>query len=82
MRTTITFDADVAAQIERLRAVERRPFKEVVNELLRLGLAQRERRTPARGGPYTRGVSLGRPRLPDLDDVSEALTLGEGDDHG
>jgi hypothetical protein len=81
MRTTVTFDPDVAAQIERLRATERRPFKDVVNELLRLGLAQRERGSPVRGGPYTKAVSLGRSRLPDLDDVSEALTVAEGEDH-
>lgn len=81
MRTTVTFDPDVAAQIERLRAGQGRPFKEVVNQLLRLGLAQWDRQAPVRRGPYTTAVSLGRPRLPDLDDVSEALTLAEGDDH-
>ncbi len=81
MRTTVTFDPDVAAQIERLRANGERSFKQVVNDLLRLGLAQRDASMPQRSGPYTRSVSLGKPLLPDIDDVSEVLAIIEGEDH-
>lgn len=81
MRTTLTLDDDVAAQLAQLRDRGDRSYKQVVNDVMRVGLeridhaAEREPR-----GPYTRPVSLGRPRLPDIDDVSEALTVAEGDD--
>ncbi|MGH3664671.1 MAG: DUF2191 domain-containing protein [Egibacteraceae bacterium] len=81
MRTTLTLDDDVAVQLERLRARGDRPFKQLVNEVLRAGLARADREERGPAGPYTRGVSLGRPRLPDLDDVSEALAIAEGDDY-
>lgn len=79
MRTTLALDDDVAAQLEQLRAVDDRPFKEIVNDVLRRGLARLDEDEPSRGGPYTRPVDLGRPRLPDLDDVSETLATTEGD---
>jgi len=41
--------------------------------VLRAGLAQLEREEPVRRGPYPGAVSLGRSRLADIDDVSEAL---------
>ncbi|MDP8961434.1 MAG: ribbon-helix-helix protein, CopG family [Actinomycetota bacterium] len=79
MRTTLTLDDDVAAQLERLRARGDRSFKQLVNDALRAGLARLDREEPARRGPYTRAVSLGKPRLPEIDDVSEALAIAEGD---
>ncbi|MDQ3989162.1 MAG: DUF2191 domain-containing protein [Actinomycetota bacterium] len=81
MRTTLSLDDDVAAQLAQLRARHDRPFKQLVNDVLRAGLAQVEREQPVRGGPYTRAVSLGRPRLPEVDDVSETLALLEGEDY-
>jgi hypothetical protein len=80
MRTTLTLDDDVAAQLERFRARGDKPYKQLVNDVLRAGLAQLDRAEPRPRGPFTREVSLGRPRLPDVDDVSETLALGEGDD--
>jgi hypothetical protein len=38
MRTTLTLDEDVAAQLHRLARETGRPFKQVVNEALRAGL--------------------------------------------
>jgi len=81
MRTTLTLDDDVAAQLRRLRARRDRSFRQLVNDVLRAGLAGLEREAPARRGPFTRVVDLGRLRLPQLDDVSEALAVAEGDDH-
>lgn len=81
MRTTLSLDDDVAAQIEQLRARGSRTFKELVNEALRLGLGQLDREPSEPDGPYTRPVSLGRPRLSNLDDVSEAIALAEGEMH-
>lgn len=81
MRTTLTLDEDVAAQLDRLRARGDRPFKELVNETLRAGLVALESASQPRGGPYTRPADLGRALLPDLDDISESLAVLEGDDH-
>jgi hypothetical protein len=39
MRTTLSLDADVAAKLRDLAYRRKRPFKEVVNEVLRRGLA-------------------------------------------
>ena len=53
-----------------------------MNEVLRAGLGRLENAEQARPrGPYTRAVSLGKARLPDVDDVSEALAITEGDDY-
>lgn len=41
MRTTITLDDDVAAQLRRLAHETGRPFKQVVNDALRAGLLPR-----------------------------------------
>ncbi|MGH3098413.1 MAG: CopG family transcriptional regulator [Streptosporangiales bacterium] len=80
MRTTLSLDPDVAAHLERLRARGERSFKQLVNDALRSGLASMEQGGVAQvRGPFTHPASLGRPRLPDVDDVSEALALVEGD---
>lgn len=81
MRTTLTLDPDVAAQLERLRIRGQRPLKELVNQALRAGLARLDEEEARPRGPYTRSVSLGRPRVPDVDDVTEALAIVEGDDY-
>lgn len=49
MRTTLTLDDDVAVKLR--AAARRRPFRVVVNEALRAGLAALERPT-ARREPY------------------------------
>lgn len=48
MRTTLTLDDDVAAKLRELAHRRRVPFKEVVNEVLRRGLAAQERRGESR----------------------------------
>jgi hypothetical protein len=83
MRTTLSLDDDVAAQLDQIRARADQPFKQLVNDLLRAGLAQLDHeRTIRAAGPYTRPVSLGRPRLPGVDDVSETLAMAEGELYG
>lgn len=77
MRTTLSLDDDVAAQLEQLRARGDRSFRQLVNDALRAGLAQLDRQVATPRGPFTRAVSLGAPRLPDVDDVSEVLAIVE-----
>lgn len=79
MRTTLTLDDDVAARLEQLRDRDGRPFKQLVNDVLRRGLAAEEE--PVAAGPFTMAVDAGRPLLADFDDVSEALALVEGQSH-
>jgi hypothetical protein len=76
MRTTLTLDPDVAAQLDRRRRERHSSLKAEVNQLLRLGLeAERsaERRAPIepfRVKPWPVGEIL-----IDIDDVSAALDL-------
>ncbi len=79
MRTTLTLDDDVAALLEQLRAEGGYGFKEAVNLALREGLLSlQEPRQPRK--PYrTPSVSLGRPRLPSLDNIGEVLVVAEGE---
>lgn len=82
MRTTLTLDEDVAA---RLKAESRRldqPFKEVVNETLRRGLASRRSESSKRKTFKVAARDLGqlRPGL-SLDNISELLEHIEGPFH-
>lgn len=79
MRTTLTLDDDVAAGIERLRAESDASLKDVVNQALRLGL--RALAEPEDSGPpyATPSDSLGGCLVATLDDVADALALGEGE---
>jgi hypothetical protein len=79
MRTTLTLDEDVAAQIQRLRDDTDASLKDLVNEALRLGLKQLSQ-PPEAGPPYrTPSTSLGGCMVGSLDDVADALALGEGE---
>jgi Arc/MetJ family transcription regulator len=78
MRTTLTLDDDVAAELERLRRIERKRFKTVVNEALRRGLRQ-DGLGAAQGAKLrTRSVSLGEFKLGSVDNVAEVLSGLEG----
>jgi hypothetical protein len=80
MRTTLTIDDDLAVMLERLRTERGLSLKQVVNETLRIGLAAMEQGTGRRPQAYrTRAVSLGRPRLSNVDDVADALAVAEGE---
>lgn len=75
MRTTITLAQDVAAAVEQVRLRRGTGISEVVNDLLRRGLAQDQ---PA--ARFRQRVSdMGAPRL-DVDDVAGLLDALEGDD--
>lgn len=79
MRTTLSIDDDVAAQLDRLRRRRGGTFKETVNEALRQGLAQLERPAKPSRRFRTRSVSLGRPAVPDADNIADLLAVVEGD---
>ena len=81
MRTTLTLDDDVAAKLQALARRSGRPFREVVNEMLRRGLARPA--VPVRREPFKAAVrDLGRlrPGLR-LDNIGELLEQLEGPLH-
>lgn len=82
MRTTITIEEDVAAELSKLQQARAESFKRTLNTVLRAGLASLGKRRPRSASAYrTVPVSLGTPRLKNLDDISEVLAFAEGEDH-
>ena len=80
MRTTITLDKDVAARLDQLVRRRKRPFKVVVNEALRAGLAAIDQPPVTR--PFrTTGFDLGPSLVGSLDDVEGVLARVEGESH-
>jgi hypothetical protein len=81
MRTTLTLDDDVAAKLRAESRRAGRPFKEIVNETLRSGLASRRvaaqpqalKITPRDLGDVTPGLCL--------DNVAELIERAEGPLH-
>jgi hypothetical protein len=80
MRTTLTIEGDVAAQIDRLRREGDASLKDIVNEALRLGLVQMSKPKKQRKVFQTRPSAMGRPII-DIDNVAEALALAEGESY-
>jgi hypothetical protein len=78
MRTTLTLDEDVAAKLKAESRRAGRPFREVVNETLRRGLASR--RATAKQQPFSiaaRDLGNLRPGL-SLDDIASLIEQVEG----
>jgi hypothetical protein len=80
-RTTITLDEDVAAKLKAEARRSGRPFREVVNDALRRGLASR-RQPPGREPFRVVARDLGdlRPGL-SLDNIGDLLEQLEGPVH-
>ncbi len=81
MRTTLTLDDDVAAKLKAESRRAGRPFREIVNETLRRGLAIR--RSTASRQPFevtARDLGNLRPGL-SLDNVAELIEQVEGSLH-
>lgn len=79
MRTTLTLDDDVAAALERLRRSREESLKVLVNEALRRGLKQLNKRPEQRHPLRTTPVALGRCRIGSVDNIADVLTVAEGD---
>jgi hypothetical protein len=78
MRTTLTLDDDVAAKLKAEARRAGRPFREIVNETLRHGLASRRATAQAREFRITaRDLGDLRPGLC-LDDVAGLIEQVEG----
>jgi hypothetical protein len=79
MRTTLTLDDDVVAQLERVRRSHGGSLKDTVNAALRVGLQRLEQPPTRTRRSYTRVVSLGKPRIGSVDNVAEVLAVAEDD---
>jgi hypothetical protein len=79
MRTTLSIDDDVMERARAIAAKLRRPFRTVVNEALRVGLAHVEQlgeRRPYKTEPHAMGLQSGR----NMDNIQELLVQIEGED--
>jgi Ribbon-helix-helix protein, copG family len=72
MRTTVTFDDDVAAAIDEIRRERHLGLSEAVNELVRAGLTAPPRRSAFRQRTAEMGARI------DVSNVAEALEVIEG----
>jgi hypothetical protein len=79
MRTTLTLDDDVAAEIERLRRDRDANLKDLVNEALRRGLrdmrAPPKKREPFHTRPIHGSISV----LENMDNIADVLAIIEGE---
>lgn len=73
MRTTVEFDDDTAAEIERLRRDEGMGVSEAVNELVRRGMLPTKPAAPFRQQTRSLGLRL------DVSNVADALDVLEGE---
>jgi hypothetical protein len=79
MRTTLTIDDDVAAELDRLRKVRDVGLKEIVNAALRCGLREMTS-PPKRRRPFrTRPFDPGRVLIDNVDSVADVLALIESE---
>jgi hypothetical protein len=80
MRTTLTIDDDIAAELERLRRSPDASLKELVNDALRRGLRDMAG-SPKKRKPFrTRSVDCGRLLIDSIDNIAEVLAFAEGED--
>ena len=73
MRTTLTLDADVAAELLQFQGSQRTSLKKAVNDLLRAGLRAAKRKSPKKERFETGTFDVGRLLVPNLDNVHEVL---------
>lgn len=80
MRTTLTLDPDVTAKARKGAAKLGKPFKDVINAALRIGLDKVLE--PPISKPYrTKARPLGLRAGFNYDNISELLARAEGEDH-
>jgi Ribbon-helix-helix protein, copG family len=73
MRTTLTIDPDIAAQLARLCKEREVSLKALVNDALRQGLRQMAAPKKSRNRSFTQPVELGQPLIGNIDCVGEIL---------
>ena len=79
MRTTLTIDDDVAAELERLRGMRNASLKDLVNDALRLGLREMTDWPKQKKLFRTRSFDGGRLLVNSIDNIGELLAEIEGE---
>ena len=79
MRTTLTIDDDVAAELERLRRTRDASLKDLVNEALRRGFQEMTSARKSRRQFHTRSFDGGRLLVASIDNIGELLAEVEGE---
>ena len=79
MRTTLTLDDDVSSRLAQLRAVRHSSLKQIVNEVLRLGLDRLENGETTPREPYRTTPAGGEPLLSSFDDTADVIAALEGE---
>jgi hypothetical protein len=81
MRTTLTLDDDTAAMVEQIRHDEGKTLKQIVNELLRLGIVAKKSAVQRQPQYDTPELDAGPCRYSDLDNIGEILAVAEREDY-
>lgn len=81
MRTTLTLEPDVAAQLKRAMRARHDSLKATVNAALRAGLAALSPPPPPSHAFKVRTVDLGPSLVGSLDNIEEVLSRVEGEEH-
>ena len=79
MRTTLTIDEDVAAELERLRRHRNLGRKALINDVLRRGLREMAEPPRKRKAFRTRSFDGGRLLVRSIDNIGELLAEVEGE---
>jgi hypothetical protein len=80
IRTTVTLDEDVLERVKRQSRSRGVPFRDSLNDLLRIGLMQQEQKPQGRKLKIT-PIAMGYRRGLNYDDVESLLAYGEGEQH-
>jgi len=81
MRTTITLDDDVAIMLRSIHEKEKKPFKQIVNEVLRLGIMEKQPGSEKPAHYETLSLHTGACLYPNLDSVADILAAAEKEDY-
>ncbi len=81
MRTTVTLEDDVAAELAKLQKRRKLAFKDALNEALRAGIEALARPSGPRRRVELRAHDAGRCLIGEIGSVSEALAVAEGEGH-
>lgn len=80
MRTTLTIDDDLDATLRRLSEIRGQAMRQVINDLLRAGLAADV--APREARPFrTASWDPGRARVVGIHNVHDLLAIAEGEDY-
>jgi hypothetical protein len=79
MRTTLTIDEDVAAQLEHLRRSRDMSLKELINDALRRGLRELSTKPKTKKPFRTCTVDVGTVFIDNIDNIAEVLAIAEGE---